>query len=150
MENIVDSTRKSPMNEIPQSYRDLLDRPIVVSLATLMGDGSPQVQPVWCSFDGTHVLINTARGRQKWRNMSRRRAVTVLAIDPDNDSRWLEVRGTVAAETEAGADDHIDELARLYLGVDEYPFRQEGEVRVIFRIAPQRVATMESTMPGFG
>ena len=132
------------MNKIPDKYRDLLDRPIVVSLATLMNNGPPQVQAVWCSFDGTHILVNTEKSRQKYRNMSRRRAVTILSIDPDDDSRWLEVRGTVAAETEAGAKEHIDELARIYLGVDKYPFHQEGDVRVLFKIAPQRVANMES------
>lgn len=137
------------VNKIPEQYRDLLDRPIVVSLATLMNDSTPQVQPVWCSFDGTHILVNTEKGRQKYRNMSRRPAVTILAIDPDNDSRWLEVRGTVVGKTEEGANEHIDELARLYLGVDKYPFHQEGDVRVLFKIAPQRVATMESTMPDF-
>jgi PPOX class probable F420-dependent enzyme len=138
-----------PVNMIPDKYRDLLNRPIVVSLATLMSDGPPQVQPVWCSFDGTHILVNTEKGRQKYRNMSRRPAVTILAIDPDDDSRWLEVRGTVVGETEEGANEHIDELARLYLGVDKYPFHQEGDVRVLFKIAPQRVATMKSTMPDF-
>jgi PPOX class probable F420-dependent enzyme len=138
------------LNKIPDKYRDLLDRPIVVSLATLMSDGSPQVQPVWCNFDGTHILVNTEKGRQKYRNMSRRRAVTVLAIDPDHDVRWLEVRGTVISETEEGANEHIDELARLYMGVDKYPLHQEGDVRVLFKIAPQRVVTMESSMPDFG
>jgi PPOX class probable F420-dependent enzyme len=135
------------MNKIPDKYRDLLDRPLVVSLATLMSDGPPQVQPVWCSFDGTYILVNTEKGRQKYRNMSRRPAVTLLAIDPDDDSRWLEVRGTVVGETEEGANEHLDELAQLYLGVDQYPFHQEGDVRVLFKIAPQRVTTMESTMP---
>jgi nitroimidazol reductase NimA-like FMN-containing flavoprotein (pyridoxamine 5'-phosphate oxidase superfamily) len=71
------------MNIIPDKYRDLLDRPIVVSLATLMNEGPPQVQPVWCNFDGTHILVNTEKGRQKYRNMSRRPSVTILAIDPD-------------------------------------------------------------------
>ena len=138
------------MNKIPDKYRDLLDRPIVVSLATLMSDGAPQVQPVWCSFDGTHILVNTEKSRQKYRNMSQRRAVTILAIDPDDDTRWLEVRGVVVGETEEGANEHIDELARLYLGVDKYPFHKEGDVRVLFKIVPQRVATMESAMPDFG
>ena len=87
------------MNKIPDQCRDLLDRPIVVSLATLMSDGSPQVQPVWCGFDGTHILVNTEKANQKYRNMSRRPAVTILAIDPDNPTRWLEVRGTVVGET---------------------------------------------------
>lgn len=138
------------MNTIPANYRDLLDRPIVVSLATLMPDGQPQVQPVWCSYDGTHILVNTEKGRQKYRNLSRRRVATILAVDPDNDSRWLEVRGTVAAEAEEDADAHIDALAKLYLGLDKYPYHQPGDVRVMFRIAPQRVATMDSTMPDFG
>jgi PPOX class probable F420-dependent enzyme len=138
------------MSEIPAKYRDLLDRPIVVALATLMSDGAPQVQPVWCSFDGTHILVNTEKGRQKYRNLSRRRVATILAVDPDDDTRWLEVRGAVVGETEQGADRHIDELARLYMGVEKYPLHREGDVRVIFAIAPERVVTMESSMPGFG
>jgi PPOX class probable F420-dependent enzyme len=138
------------MSAIPDWYRDLLDRPIVVSMATLMSDGTPQVQPVWCSFDGTHVLINTEKGRQKYRNLSRRRTATILAVDPDDDTRWIEVRGTVVAETEQGASEHIDELARQYLGVEKYPYHQPGDVRVLFRIEPRRVVTMESSMPDFG
>lgn len=138
------------MNTIPTEYRDLLDRPITVSLATLLGDGTPQVQPVWCSYDGKHILVNTEKGRQKYRNLSKRRSATVLAIDPQNDSRWLEVRGEVVEETEKGADAHIDQLAKLYLGLDKYPYHQPGDVRVMFRIAPRRVVTMEIAMPGFG
>jgi PPOX class probable F420-dependent enzyme len=138
------------VTEIPAGYRDLLDRPIVVSLATVMTDGTPQVQPVWCSFDGTHILVNTEKSRQKYRNMSRRPAVAILAVDPDNDGRWLEVRGRVVGETEEGANQHIDALARVYMGVDRYPYHRAGDVRVVFRIAPLRVATMESTMPDLG
>lgn len=135
------------MTIIPETVRDLLDRPITVSLATLMSDGTPQVQPVWCSFDGTHVLVNTEKSRQKYRNLSRRRRVTILAIDPDDDSRWLEIRGMVVGETEDGADAHIDELAHRYLGLQKYPYHQPGDVRVLFRIEPQHVATMATTMP---
>lgn len=137
------------MSKIPQEYRDLLERPIVVSLATLMPDNQPQVQPVWCSMDGDHILVNTEKGRQKYRNMRDRPRVTVLAIDPDDVYRWLEIRGRVESETEEGANEHIDELARMYLGVDKYPLHRPGDVRVLFRIAPERVATMQSTMPGF-
>jgi hypothetical protein len=72
-----------------------------------------------------------------------------LATDPHNPTRWLEVRGAVVGETEEGADEHIDELARLYLGVDKYPFHRGGDVRVLFRIAAERVATMESAMSDF-
>ena len=134
------------MDKIPDSLRDLLDRPIVVSLATLMSYGTPQVQPVWCSYDGTHVLINTEKGRQKYRNLSRRRKATVLAVDPDDDSRWLEIRGTVIDETEDGAEEHIDALAKTYMGVDKYPFPR-STARVIVRIAPERVVTLAISMP---
>jgi hypothetical protein len=96
-----------------------------VSLATLTNEGPPQVQPVWCNFDGTHILINTEKDRQKYRNMSRRPSVTILE----------------------GAFEHVDELARHYLGVDKYLFHEEGDVRVIFKVVPTRVATIESTMP---
>ena len=138
------------MNQIPDQYLDLFERPVSVSLATLLSDGTPQVQPVWCSFDGTHLLVNTEKGRQKYRNLSRRRRATILAVDPANDSRWVEIRGEVVAETEKGADEHIDALARRYLGVDKYPWNQPGDVRVIFRIAPRRVVTLQSSMPDLG
>ena len=138
------------MNQIPDQYLDLFERPVSVSLATLLSDGTPQVQPVWCSFDGTHLLVNTEKGRQKYRNLSRRRRATILAVDPANDSRWVEIRGEVVEETEKGADEHIDALARRYLGVDKYPWNQPGDVRVIFRIAPQRVVTLQSSMPDLG
>ena len=138
------------MNPIPEQYLDLFERPVSVSLATLLSDGTPQVEPVWCSFDGTHLLVNTEKGRQKYRNLSRRRRVTILAVDPANDSRWVEIRGEVVEETEKGADEHIDALARRYLGVDKYPWNQPGDVRVIFRIAPRRVVTLQSSMPDLG
>ena len=138
------------MNQIPDQYLDLFERPVSVSLATLLSDGTPQVQPVWCSFDGTHLLVNTEKGRQKYRNLSRRRRATILAVDPANDSRWVEIRGEVVEETEKGADEHSDALARRYLGVDKYPWNQPGDVRVIFRIAPRRVVTLQSSMPDVG
>ena len=124
---------------IPPSHRDLLDGPIYVQLATHMKDGSIQVNPVWCSYDGEHILINSALGRVKDRNMRRNPKVTVFAGDPSNPYRWLEVRGEVVDITQEGADAHIDDLAELYLGQRPYPFRVEGEVRVIYKIAAQRV-----------
>ncbi|MBN8280051.1 MAG: PPOX class F420-dependent oxidoreductase [Gammaproteobacteria bacterium] len=131
----------SPIDRIPDSHRALLDGPIVVSLATQMASGQIQVQPVWCSYDGTHILVNTEQQRAKYRNLHARRPVTVLAVDPANVYHWLEVRGEVVDETREGADAHIDQLAKLYVGQDKYPFGQPGEVRVLFRIAPRRVLT---------
>ncbi len=125
----------------PEKYRALLDEPVVVSLATLMKDGQPQVNPVWCSVDGDDILVNSAKGRAKDRNMRERPQVTVMATDPQNPYRYIEVRGLVVDITEEGADDHIDDLAEAYMGKRPYPFRAPGEVRVIYRIKPTRVHT---------
>jgi PPOX class probable F420-dependent enzyme len=126
---------------IPDSHRALLDGPIVVSLATGMKSGQIQVQPVWCSYDGRHILVNTEKKRAKYDNLHARRPVSLLAVDPANVYNWIEVRGAVVEETERGADAHIDQLAKLYLGQDKYPFNQPGDIRVIFRIEPRRVVT---------
>ncbi len=124
---------------IPDSHRYLLDGPVYVQLASYMKDGSIQLNPVWCSYDGTHILINSAVGRVKDRNLRANPTVTVLAMDPGNPYRWLEVRGTVDEITEVGADEHIDDLAELYLKQRPYPFRQADEVRVIYKIKPLKV-----------
>lgn len=129
---------------IPNTHLDLLTRPVVVSLATAMSNGALQVQPVWCSYDGEHVLINTLVGRQKFLNLSRRGVATLLAVDPDDPNRWLEIRGRVDGWSTQGARRHVDELARAYLGVERYeeaPGDLEAD-RVVVRIAPERVVTM--------
>lgn len=127
---------------IPQSHRDLLDKKALAHLGTLMPDGSPQVTPVWCDFDGTWVRVNSAKGRRKDRNMRRDPRVALSLCDPDNPYRYLEIRGQIVEITEDGADEHIDRLARKYLGVDTYPNRTAGEVRVIYKISPTRFTKM--------
>jgi PPOX class probable F420-dependent enzyme len=126
---------------IPEKYRDLFDKKAFASLGTQMPDGSPQVTPVWVDYDGHHVLVNTAKGRAKDRNMRRDPRVSLAIIDPDNPYRYLEVRGRVAEVTEEGADQHIDKMAKKYLGQDKYPFRQAGEVRVLFKIEPVKYSS---------
>ena len=106
------------------------------TIATLREDGSPHVTPVWIDYDGKHVIVNSARGRQKDKNMKPGAPVAVALIDPDNPYRHLMVRGRVAEVTEKGADDHIDRMAKKYLDKDKYPFRQPGEVRVLYKITP--------------
>jgi PPOX class probable F420-dependent enzyme len=128
---------------VPAELLDLLTGPLVVSLATQMPDGSVQVNPVWCNMDGGDILVNSAKGRQKDRNLRERPAVTVLAIDTASPFRWVEVRGEVVEITEEGADAHIDDLAELYLGKRPYPFRNPAETRVIYRIRPQHVVTIQ-------
>src|SRR5512140_1812546 len=81
--------------EIPEKYRDLFKKPAFCSLATLMPDGNPQVTPVWCDWDGRHVIVNTAKGRVKDRNMRQNRQVALAVVDPENPYRYLEVRGRV-------------------------------------------------------
>ena len=129
---------------IPESHRDLLDGPVYVQMATYMKDGSIQVNPVWCSFDNERILINSALGRVKDKNLRANPTITILAMDPENSYRWLEVRGTVDEITEENADQHIDDLADLYLNQRPYPFRQEGEVRVIYKIKPLKVQAFAS------
>ena len=127
---------------IPEKYKDLFDKKAFANLATLMPDGTPQVTPVWVDYDGSHVLVNSARGRQKDKNMERNPAVSLSIMDPDNPYRYLEVRGRVAEITEEGADEHIDKMAKKYMGVEKYPLRQPGERRVLYKIKPERTSQM--------
>jgi hypothetical protein len=127
---------------IPEKYADLFQKKAFGTLATLNSDGSPQATPVWCDWDGTHVLVNSAKGRRKDRNLRRDPRVALSIQDPDNPYRYLEVRGKVVEVTEQGADDHINKMAKKYLGVEVYPYRQPGEVRVLYRIEPERFSSM--------
>jgi PPOX class probable F420-dependent enzyme len=127
---------------IPEPFKDLFNKVAFANLGTVMPDGSPQVTPVWCNFDGTNIWINSAKGRVKDKNMRRNKKVALSIQDPDNAYRHLSLQGEVVEITERGADDHIDKLAKKYLGKDKYPFRGPGEVRVIYKIRPEKVTTM--------
>jgi len=127
---------------IPATHADLFKKPAFASLATLNPDGSPQVTPVWVDFDGTHVLVNTARGRVKHRNLERNPRVALSISDPENPYRYLGIQGRVTQMIDAGADAHIDRMAKKYLNKDKYPFRQAGEARVLLKITPEKVHTV--------
>ncbi|HZM88095.1 MAG TPA: PPOX class F420-dependent oxidoreductase [Blastocatellia bacterium] len=127
---------------IPEKYLDLFQKKAFAHLATINPDGTPQVTPVWVDYDGTKILVNSARGRRKDKNMERNRAVALSMQDPDNPYRYLEVRGNVEEITEDGADEHIDKMAKKYMGVDKYPGRSPGEVRVLYKIKPERISKM--------
>ena len=130
---------------IPESHLDLLTGPVHVTQVTIMPDGQPQASVVWCNYDGTHVLVNTARGRQKEKNLMVRPLTTIMAIDPQNPFRYLEVRGTVELITEEGALEHINTLAKLYQGADTYyggvmpAEAQNQETRILCKIKPTKV-----------
>lgn len=128
------------MEKIPESHKKLLEERVYPTLATVMPDGQPQAHPVWCDFDGTYVRVNTAKGRQKDLNLVRDPQATILLVDPENPFYWMEIRGSVAERIEGGpAEEHIDSLSYKYLGKESYTSRQEGEVRVMYKLEPQRV-----------
>lgn len=125
---------------IPETHFDLLDQPVVVQLATVMPDGSPQVTPVWANRVGNQVWVNSARGRLKDRNMRARPQATVAIMAPDNPYRWLEVRGKVVEIVEGdAAEAHIDGLSNAYFGRPKFVKNDPEEVRVIYKIEPVRV-----------
>jgi PPOX class probable F420-dependent enzyme len=120
--------------------RELIARPVLASLATLNPDGSPQITPLWVDIDGDDVVFNTARGRKKARNLERDPRVAVTVVDPDDQYNVVAFRGTVTDVTTEGADAHIDSLAKKYLGVDSYPMRREGEVRIRVTVRTDHIA----------
>jgi PPOX class probable F420-dependent enzyme len=130
------------MKQIPESHSDILDKPAFAHLSTLMPDGSPQASAVWVDTDGGAIVINSAEGRLKDRNIRRDPRVAISVTDPENPYRSLMIRGRVTKITNDGADQHIDRMAKKYMGVDEYPFRQAEEVRVMYYIEPERISAM--------
>ena len=130
------------MDATLEKYRDIFDKNAFCHVATVGADGTPQVTPVWCEFDGTHVVFNTARGRVKDKNLARNPRVALSASDPDNPYRYVQIRGRVVDMTEQGADAHIDKMARKYIGQDRYPWRRPGEVRLLVKVLPERVQGM--------
>ena|ERR1051326_310976 len=115
------------------------------SFATLMEDGSPQVTPVWIDYDNGDILINTAEGRTKTRNVSKNPKVAVSVTDSSNPYTMVSVRGRIVEQTNQGADEHIDKMAKKYLGMDKYPFRAPGESRILLKIRPEHVIYMQNS-----
>jgi PPOX class probable F420-dependent enzyme len=127
---------------IPENYLDLTQKKAFAQLATLMADGSPHVAPVWFEYDGKHILINSAKGRVKDKNIRHDPRVGIDILDPDNPYRHLSIRGRVVEITEKGADEHIDKLSKKYTGQDKYPYLAAGEVRVMYKIEPEHTHAM--------
>jgi len=124
---------------IEAPVRALLEGPNFGSVATLQADGTPIVVLSWVDVDGDHVVLNSAEGRAWPRNLRRDPRVTIAVPNAQNPYEYAQIRGHVVAETQEGADEQINKLAKRYLGQDEYPFRQPGEQRVMFRIAPDKI-----------
>lgn len=128
------------MAQIPATHRDIFDKRAFAHVATVNADGRPQVTPVWVEYDGEYILINSAKGRKKDRNLRARPDVALSVQDPDNGYRYVGVQGKIVEITEAGGYDHINKLSHKYGGQD-YP-KNPGEVRVIYKIEPTNVWTM--------
>jgi PPOX class probable F420-dependent enzyme len=128
--------------QLPADLIDLLRAPSTCYLATTMPDGSPQLTQTWVDTDGEHILINTVQGHQKVRNIERDPRVAVSISDPAQPSRYVAVRGRVVDSTTDGAAEHIETLAQRYLG-GPYPwFGGRDQIRVLVRIAADRIHAM--------
>mgnify|MGYP001297515596 CR=1 FL=1 len=126
-------------SELSPGFQKLLREKAFCQVATIMPGGSPLIAQVWVDTDGRHILINTVDGSQKVRNVRRDPRVAVNVVDPANAWRIANVRGKVVEVTTDGADKHIDQLAYKYLGAETYPFRNPSQVRIILKIAPERI-----------
>jgi len=128
---------------VPEGFQDLLKAPVPVTITTTMPDGQPQASVVWCDFDGETIRVSTTRERQKAKNLEKRPKVTVLAFDPKNPYRYLEVRGEAAISAE-GAVEFINRTARAYTGKPYYGGIKSADDpeqgrRVVIAIRPQHV-----------
>lgn len=126
---------------LTEDQKELFRMPNIGHLATIGKDGSPHVTPVWVDIAGEEILVNTAEGRTKVRNVRRDPKVGIDVVDHEDPYRMVSVQGRVVEVTTNGADHHIDALSLKYKGLDKYQHRKPGERRVILRIQPERVAT---------
>jgi PPOX class probable F420-dependent enzyme len=128
------------MAKLNEAQVEFLGNPYYGVVSTVRADGSPHQTVVWVDADGGDLVFNTAEGRTKPKNLRANPNVALTVVDPANGYHWVGVSGTAELSHE-GADAHIDKLAKKYLNADSYPFRKEGEVRVIVRIKADRIET---------
>jgi PPOX class probable F420-dependent enzyme len=126
-------------SQIDEGGKAILEKPTYVTVSTLRKDGSVHTVVTWVHVEGDRIALNTAEGRLWRRNVARDPRVTITAIEPDNPYNWISIRGRIVEDTHDGADAHIDMLAKKYMGVDEYPFRNADEQRVKLLVEPEHV-----------
>jgi len=119
--------------------RELLQGPNFVHVSTLRPDGTIHTVPIWVDVENDEVVLNTAEGRTWPANLRRDKQATLTVQNLENPYEYVTITGHLTQDTSDGADEHIDKMAQKYLGQDTYPYRQPGEQRVIFKIAPDRV-----------
>ncbi|MFQ5915717.1 MAG: PPOX class F420-dependent oxidoreductase [Nitrospinota bacterium] len=146
---IGDRTNVAGLNELADSYRQLLEGGVTATLATVSANGLPQLTPVWVNHDGTHVNLNSVRGRLKDRNLRARPDVSLMLVNPENPYHWMTINGRVEEIIDEDdptkgtlATQNVDDLAELYLGKHPYPFRDpKGEIRVLYKVRPAQILT---------
>jgi PPOX class probable F420-dependent enzyme len=131
---------KEEIKAVLEKNKDLLTGKTFAHFATLMKKGAPQVSPVWIDYDGEFILVNTAHGRQKSRNVERDARVALSIQDPQNPYRKIIIRGKVVEITRKGAEEHINALSLRYHGVTPYQKRRPDEIREIIKIMPEHVS----------
>ena len=128
------------MAELEGRARELFDQGAnFVAIATEDDKGEPRLAVIWADAEDGKIAVNSAEGRHWPANVRRQPEVSLVVVNRENPYEYAEIRGRVVADTHDGADEHIDRLAKKYLGVDKYPGHREGEQRVKFLIEPERV-----------
>lgn len=127
---------------VPEEYQDLLEGTTFAHVATIGPNGEPQNNPVWFGWDGRHIKFSQTKTRQKYRNVGREPRVAMSIVDPENPYRYLEVRGIVDHIEEDPQNDFINSMAKKYMGVDEYPYHQPGDERVVVYVEPRHTTQM--------
>ena len=125
--------------ELTDKQRKFLTDKNFAFIGTVRKDGSPQVTPVWVDFDGTHVVFNTEQKRAKVRNLRRNPRVVISILNAENPYEYIQIEGRAVEITDQGGADHIDRMAKKYMGQDRYPWNQPGDVRLIVKVAPEKV-----------
>ena len=129
-------------SRIPEGYEDLLETNALVHVATIGPDGEPQNNPVWFDWDGEHVKFSQTKTRQKYKNVSRDPRLALSIVDPENPYRYIEIRGEVKKVEEDPDNNFINAMAKKYLGLDEYPYHQPGDERIVVYVEPGHTTQM--------
>lgn len=127
---------------IPEDKRDLLQSKALAHVATIGPDGEPQNNPVWFGTEGDYIVFSQTTGRQKYRNVGRNPKIALSIVDPENDYRYLEIRGTVEKIEPDPDNAFIDSMAHKYMGVEKYPWHQPGDQRVVVYVRPEHTTSM--------
>ncbi|MFM9108400.1 MAG: PPOX class F420-dependent oxidoreductase [Chloroflexota bacterium] len=130
------------MSVIPADKTDLLELPVLAHVATIGADELPQNNPVWFDWDGEVLRFSQTTGRQKYRNLRDRPGVALSIVDPENPYRYLEIRGDLERIEPDPEFAFIHRMAKKYMGVDQYPWLNPSETRVVMVIRPRSVTQM--------